>query len=314
MKKKIFVLGCLFVMAAFLLVECTKTKETTVNKFINVKDGTLVAKEMPSASSDVNIDVTMNKKVIPGGTSIVNVDSPVTVKKVYVGVENEFGYYEWVPANTNYEFVILVNQDIVLTENDDDFVVLVSILDDNGKVSEVVEKTVELIEVGTGLLQISLSFDTAKDVDLHVIEPNGAHVYYGNSVSNNGGELDLDSNAGCGLDYVNNENITYGEEAFVEPGLYTVYVDLYENCDPSVKTNYVVSVYYDGALISAESGSNPVAGTFPVDAPSNYNNLNNLEPVMTFVIPDHGQAKTKNFAPKPLTPSAMEKLEISANK
>ena len=36
MKKKIFALGCLFVMAAFLLVECTKTKETTVNKYITV--------------------------------------------------------------------------------------------------------------------------------------------------------------------------------------------------------------------------------------------------------------------------------------
>jgi hypothetical protein len=181
-------------------------------------------------------------------------------------------------------------------------------------VSEVVEKTVELIEVGTGKLQISLSFDTAKDVDLHVIEPNGEHVYYGHSTSENGGELDLDSNAGCSLDYVNNENITYGEEAYVEPGLYTVYVDLWENCDASVKTNYVVSVYYGGALISAESGSNPVAGTFPIDAPSNYNNLSNLEPVMTFLIPDHGQAKTKKFAPKPLTQSAMEKLEMSANK
>ena len=313
MKKKIFALGCLFVMAAFLLVGCTKTKETTVNKYITVKDGTLVAKEIPAASSDVNIDVTMNKKVIPGGTSIVDVDSPVTVKKVYVGVDNEFGYYEWVPSSTNYEFVILVNQDINLGEEDDDFVILVSILDNNGKVSEVVEKTVELIEVGTGKLQISLSFDTAKDVDLHVIEPNGEHVYYGHSTSENGGELDLDSNAGCSLDYVNNENITYGEEAYVEPGLYTVYVDLWENCDPSVKTNYVVSVYYGGALISAESGSNPVAGTFPVDAPSNYNNLSNLEPVMTFLIPDHGQAKTKKFAPKPLTPSAMEKLEMSAN-
>ena len=167
MKKRIFALGCLFVMAAFLLVGCTKTKETTVNKYITVKDGTLVAKEMPAASSDVNIDVTMNKKVIPGGTSIVDVDSPVTVKKVYVGVDNEFGYYEWVPSSTNYEFVILVNQDINLGEEDDDFVILVSILDNNGKVSEVVEKTVELIEVGTGRLQISLSFDTAKDVDQH---------------------------------------------------------------------------------------------------------------------------------------------------
>ena len=171
MKKLTIAMGVLLVATTLLLSGCFKTKEATVNKYISVKDGTLVAKEMPSASSDVNIDVTMNKKVIPGGTSIVNVNSPVTVQKVYVGVEEEYGYYEWVPTGTNYEFVILVNQDILLGEDDDDFIVLVSILDSNGKVSEVAEKTVELIEVGTGLLQISLSFDNAKDVDLHVIEP-----------------------------------------------------------------------------------------------------------------------------------------------
>ena len=305
MKKTILSLGTLLLAITLLVIGCSKPKETTVNKYISVKDGVLVAEEMPSASSDVNIDVTMNKKVIPGGSSIVNVDSPVIVKKVYVGVENEFGYYEWVPSNTNYEFVILVNQDIVLGENDDDFVILVAILDNNGKVSEVIEKTVELIEVGTGQLQISLSFDNAKDVDLHVIEPNGEHIYYGNSISENGGELDLDSNAGCYLDYVNNENITYSEEAFVEAGTYTVYVDLFENCDPEVATNFVVSAYYGGALLKT------VTGTFPIGAESNYNDLDNIEPVMTFNISNRGQVKTKTFAPVPPTASALEKMSIA---
>ena len=305
MKKTILSLGTLLLAITLLVIGCSKPKETTVNKYISVKDGVLVAEEMPSASSDVNIDVTMNKKVIPGGSSIVNVNSPVTVKKVYVGVENEFGYYEWVPSSTNYEFVILVNQNIDLGEDEDDFVILVAILDNNGKVSEVIEKSVELIEVGTGQLQISLSFDNAKDIDLHVIEPNGEHIYYGNSLSENGGELDLDSNPGCSLDYVNNENITYSEEAFVEAGTYTVYVDLFENCDPEVATNYVVSAYYGGALLKT------VTGTFPVGAESNYNDLDNIEPAMTFNISNRGQVRTKTFAPVPPTASALEKMSIA---
>ena len=304
MRKTILSLGTMIVAVTLLMLGCVKPKETTVNKFISVKDGVLVAKEMPSASSDVNIEVTMNKKVIPGGSSIVSVDSPVTVQKVYVGVENEYGYYEWVPSSTNCDFVILITQDIVLGEDDEDFVVLVAILDSNGKVSEVIEKTVELIEVGTGQLQISLSFDTSKDVDLHVIEPNGEHIYFGNSLSENGGELDLDSNAGCSLDNVNNENITYGEESFVEAGTYTVYVDLWENCDPETATNYVVSAYYGGALLKT------ITGTFPIGAESNYCDLDNLEPVMTFNIPEHGKTRTKTFAPAPLTPSALEKMSV----
>ena len=316
MKKLFFTLGALLVVATLVFVGCSKSKEATVNKFITVQDGTLVVKDMPTASSDVDIEVTMNKKVIPGGSSIVNVDSPVTVQKVYVGVENEFGYYEWIPTGTTYEFVIHVNQDIVLAEDEDEFVVLVSILDSNGKVSEVEEKSVELIDVGTGMLQISLSFDNAKDVDLHVIEPeqvdeNGdslsyysRHIYYGHRTSYNGGHLDLDSNPGCSIDNINNENVTYEDEAYVAPGLYTVYAVMYSNCDPSVATNYVVSAYYGGALLKT------VTGTFPVDAPSTGSNLTIVEPAMTFVIPNRGQFRTKTFAPEPLTESAMEKMSM----
>ena len=58
MKKLTIAMGVLLVATTLLLSGCFKTKEATVNKYISVKDGTLVAKEMPSASSDVNIDVT----------------------------------------------------------------------------------------------------------------------------------------------------------------------------------------------------------------------------------------------------------------
>ena len=50
-----------------------------------------------------------------------------------------------------------------------------------------------------------------KDVDLHLIEPNGGHIYYGNRRSSNGGFLDIDSNPDCSIDGVNNENIYYQE-------------------------------------------------------------------------------------------------------
>ena len=177
--------------------------------------------------------------------------------------------------------------------------------------------------VGTGTLQVSLSFDNAKDVDLHLVEPeqvdeNGEsysffdrHIYFVNSMSRNGGELDLDSNAGCLYDDINNENITYGDDAYVAPGLYKVYVDMFQNCDPQeAPTNWVVSVFYDGQLIAAQNGTNPVYGTFPANVADNFGDLNNLTPVMTFVIPDTGQKRIKSFAPKPLTQTAIEKSAL----
>lgn len=312
MSKKVLYFGGLLIVATMLLVSCFKTKETTVNNYFSVQGATLVKDDMPDASSENNINVSMNSSVIAGGSSFVTVNAPVNISKVMVGVRDEYGYYELVPTTTtqSYSFTIIVNQNINLGENDS-FPILVAITDGNGKVSEIWEHDVRLIEVGTGALQVSLSFNQPKDVDLHLFEPNGEHIYYGNSTSDNGGELDLDSNAGCGIDNINNENITYGDEAYVEPGLYTVYVDMWSNCSPQdAPTTYTVTVFYGGNLIAAQTGTNPAAGTFPADAPSNHANLDNLEPVMTFVIPDNGQRKTRSFEPKPLTESAKEKMSM----
>lgn len=312
MKKLTLTLGCLIALAAVCFYGCTKDKDklTSIKKFFEVQNGTLVAEKFPTTTSNVSIDVYMNSNVIPGGTSVGRVESPVEISKVLVGVPGETGYYELGNACGVCDvmnFTLIINQKVT-----EDFDVEVAILDGNGEVSRVWTTTLHLIAAGTGKLQVSLSFNNEKDVDLHLIEPNGDHIYYANRRSSNGGELDVDSNAGCSIDGINNENIYYADEAYVEPGTYTVYVDMYSNCDPSTATNYVVSVFYDGALVQTQTGSNPVQGLFPVDEPSNYANLNNLTPVMTFNIGNKGQIKTKSFEPLPLTESAIEKMKMAA--
>lgn len=82
--------------------------------------------------------------------------------------------------------------------------------------------------VGTGALQVSLNWDTPTDVDLHLVEPSGEEIFYGAMTSLSGGELDLDSNAGCRLDHVNNENIFWRDDA--PEGEYVVRVDLWDAC------------------------------------------------------------------------------------
>ena len=82
------------------------------------------------------------------------------------------------------------------------------------------------------------------DVDLHVVDPSGEEVYYGHRRSASGGELDLDSNAGCRIDGVRNENITW-PIGRAPRGQYIVRVDYWSSCSAQ-QTNYTVRVISEG--------------------------------------------------------------------
>jgi hypothetical protein len=97
-------------------------------------------------------------------------------------------------------------------------------------------------EVGTGDVQVGISWGSATDVDLHVVEPTGTEVYYGNPTSPAGAQLDLDSNAGCSIDGVNHENVFW--PAGTSPdGDYTVRVNLYSGCEVGSATGSVTLTY-----------------------------------------------------------------------
>ena len=318
MRKNVFLVGSMILALTALLFSCNEPEDDTsgsssVQKYLDVQDGILVKKDKPFSTAEFGLTVNMNSIVIPGGTVIPDVYSPVSPKRMYIGVEDVSGYYEVVPEATDnhYSCVIIINQDLEL-EDSESFIIWGALTDADGDISETWEKEVSIRNVGTGQLQISLSFNNDKDVDLHLIEPgeDGEHIYYGNRTSDNGGQLDLDSNAGCSIDGVNNENITYGEDAYIAPGVYEVYVDMYSNCDPSIATDYVVTVTYNGRLIGTTTGTNPARGTFPVDEPSNHANLSNLTPVMTFTIGNKGQMKTKSFPKTPHSEMDLEKMSM----
>jgi len=107
-------------------------------------------------------------------------------------------------------------------------------------------------------LQFSLNWDAPTDVDLWVTEPNGERIYFGNTTSASGGTLDLDSNAGCSIDNVNNENITWG--SVVPPlGDYLVQVDHWSDCNGNT-SNYTLTANmcgettsYNGTLVGNQT-------------------------------------------------------------
>jgi hypothetical protein len=53
------------------------------------------------------------------------------------------------------------------------------------------------LNLGTGDVQVTLLWADGNDLDLHVIDPSGAEIYFTNAQSPTGGTLDHDDTAGC---------------------------------------------------------------------------------------------------------------------
>lgn len=269
--KKLIRLSAMLLLFAAIFSSCKKDEEPDPidynlnTEYFTVKDAAYVQDEFPEASggSAPSIEtINGNPSVIPGGSNPIAIQTNDDITKILVGVSDVGGYFS-LPASAakdtgDFLFYILMNQTLAV----ETFNIIIAIQAADGTVSVHEIIAVSLVQVGTGKLQVSCAWDQLNDVDLHLVEPNGEEIYYGNGTSANGGELDLDSNAACGIDYVNNENITYIEDAIVENGEYIVRVDFWANCDITENTNYSVTAYHEGVLLTPTTGTNPYQGSF----------------------------------------------------
>ena len=256
--------------------------EETIFEYLNNYNGTFINGWFPeehintSACPEITF-VEGNSYVIPGGSNKLKInfqDADHNVCNIYYGIVNTYGYYK-VPVqsqNNSCDLIVILSQ--LVKENN--FIIKISLEDLNGNISCPYYLPVELKEAHPGKLQISLSFDQHNDLDLHVIEPSGFEIYWHDTLSPNGGKLDLDANSNCVYDSVNNENIYYTEN--IPLGCFKVGVIKYMQCIPGVNTNFTVTALYEGELVSLLNGSNPFTGTFP-DGPNG-----NVIEVMKFKI------------------------------
>ena len=284
---------------------------------------------MPSATSDTDLgDVIMNTQALAGGASFITIKSSEDYDAFYVGLAGHKGYYIVEPksktynnATDKYTYTMVMN----FSENYNETVnvIIAGIKKETGEVSQPHEGEVVFVESRTGDLDIKLVFENAKDIDLHLYTPSGEHIYYGNrggsytdaqGVSHTYG-LDHDSNAGCNIDNLNNENIYIPNEV-LEAGTYTVKVNMYSNCNSSISTAWSVWVRYAGELINNEQVGygNPAEGVYPVGA-----GKGDYTAVFQFTI-TQGQATASrmraasklNYKPIPLTAMDIIKLEQEA--
>lgn len=329
----------------------TDERNPIERSYFTIDDASYRSEILPSGSEELLKAFSTTKNAINGGDVIVTINSDKKLSKAYISIDKTNGYYEvelkQTRANTNsYEYDILLH--VIQNIEVKSFQISMSAEDTDNNISTVkTSETINIIEAGTGELQISLAWDQLDDVDLHVLTPTGEILAYYNrflvdskanadsiqfeyykyllkrktgkdvdfkwenganwdelwdeledsNITNEDlliwikdftsqskdiyGLLDIDSNAGCDIDAINNENIYFTQ---LVKGTYTVAVNLFEKCNVDTKgAKYSVSAFLNGKTLKI---SDKQIGQFPDDLEDNYDDesINNLQVIGSFTV------------------------------
>ena len=201
--------------------------------------GALKTGSVPEGSGP-SLTIASAISVINGGTAAVPVTSAASFQRLAVSIAGVADFYELLlPAGTTTAQLFVT---FAQSLPEGTIPLLIAAADANANYGPKKGVTATVTKVGAGEVQISVSWDTPSDVDLHVVTPSGEEIYFANE-SAQGGTLDLDSNPDCTIDNVNNENVTWPTAS--PSGTYTVRVDYYNSCGVA-STNFVVTINIAG--------------------------------------------------------------------
>ncbi len=221
--------------------------------FIDGTEGALRTSGIPRPTNGgPSISVDGHLTIVNGGTATLAVTAPTTFETVYVAGSSPIsglflpvsGFYEVALPSPTTSADLLITFPQALPGNE--FELYFAVEDESGRVGTLAERSFDALVVGTGDIQVTVAWNRDSDVDLHVVDPSGAEVYWGDRQCPSGGALDLDSNAACSIDGVRNENITWGI-GIAPQGTYTVRLDYWSSCNVS-QTDYTVLINNGGEI------------------------------------------------------------------
>jgi len=119
------------------------------------------------------------------------------------------------------------------------------------------EVTATPIGQPNGGVQVTLSWYSTADLDLHVVEPNGTEIYYGNTTDpSTGGTYALDANSDCTANVSNTpkETVTWANPP--PSGTYTIKAVYYTGCNSDTgPQGFNVTVYRGGTVFFNDLGT-----------------------------------------------------------
>lgn len=253
---------------------CTATTRESalpIERYVTqVSDGTgniqatLVPGDPPEPNGGPVNTVAGFPAMVSGGSAQQTLNGGASFTRVVVKVPGATNYYEMqVPASASRDLVIhaattLPNMSLPVAYA----------VGDAGSLGPYTVLSTRVISVGTGDIQISVSWSDSSDVDLHVIDPSNEELYYGHKSAASGGTLDLDSNAACTKNtlpdnsraFLSNENVVWPTGKAVS-GTYTVRLTYWSACGITAGTDYLVTVARAGAVSQIFRGTFQPPGT-----------------------------------------------------
>lgn len=121
----------------------------------------------------------------------------------------------------------------------------------NGEVADSIKERVKLAGGSIeGDLCCRLAWEYRDDLDFHMREPDGGHIYFGTRkrVSQNGGRLDVDANGGSGMMEHPVENIFYKNKSTMCEGDYELLVNNYNRRGDGV--GFEVEIEFAGTVLN----------------------------------------------------------------
>ena len=194
-----------------------------------------------------------------------------TATAAAIGLQNDVGYWVVVagppdvatPTDPSFSANAVFSQGIILGS----YTLVVRAVDQSGSFGPpstqiLVAEASPLNPAATGDLVVTLTWDTESNLNLHVIDPNGTDIYWGNQSSQppfsfnqsdagSYGYIDYDSNGNCVIDGLRTEDAIWPDPP--PSGQYTVRVDAPSLCGQPI-ANWTVSVVLEDEQIAQARG------------------------------------------------------------
>jgi hypothetical protein len=228
------------------------------------REGTFSAGPAPTAAGGPTVSANLPQLVLKGGAAQVTFTSPTPFTRLVVAAQGYNGFFtlDLTAPTTSATVLVLYAQEVGAPAFD-----LRYAAGAGGVLGAYSTANTAFIGNGTGEVQVNITWNTPADVDLYVVDPFGAEIYYAARGAPSGGQLDIDSNAACGSDGPRAENIFWPFGVVPPRGLYTVRVNNWSACSAAA-TDYVVTIrtkdgvaqVYTGRLTGPGNGGAGGAG------------------------------------------------------